>query len=170
MPLLYIFSGLPATGKTTLAMRLSRRVRAAYLRIDTIEQALRDLTSLDVQAEGYEMAYRIAEDSLRVGVDVVADCCNPVESSRSDWKEVAVRAGCHCRNIEVVCSNLVEHRQRAEMRPSPVAGLQLPTWREIQTREYDPWKVQRLIIDTAGSSEEDSFADLLRKLADIPHG
>ena len=38
--MLYIFGGLPGTGKTTLARYLAHHQRAVYLRIDTIEQAL----------------------------------------------------------------------------------------------------------------------------------
>lgn len=50
--ILYIFAGLPGSGKTTLAQELAQRVKACYLRIDTIEQALRDLCALHVQTEG----------------------------------------------------------------------------------------------------------------------
>jgi predicted kinase len=52
-PVLYIFSGLPGTGKTTLSQKVARQIKAVYLRIDTIEQALRDLCSVNVQREGY---------------------------------------------------------------------------------------------------------------------
>ena len=41
-PTLIIFSGLSATGKTTLASELARQMGAVYLRIDSIEQAIRD--------------------------------------------------------------------------------------------------------------------------------
>jgi len=40
-PTLYIFAGLPASGKTTLAQLLAVELKAVHLRIDTIEQALR---------------------------------------------------------------------------------------------------------------------------------
>jgi predicted kinase len=39
--MLIVFGGLPGTGKTTLARAFAQRRRATYLRIDTIEQALR---------------------------------------------------------------------------------------------------------------------------------
>jgi predicted kinase len=39
---LIVFGGLPATGKTTIARELTRRLAATYLRIDMIEQRLRD--------------------------------------------------------------------------------------------------------------------------------
>jgi predicted kinase len=66
-PVLLIFSGLPGSGKSTLARAIAGNLGAIYLRIDTIEQGLRDLCSVDVRAEGYRLAYRVAADNLRVG-------------------------------------------------------------------------------------------------------
>jgi adenylylsulfate kinase-like enzyme len=40
-PLLIAFGGLPGTGKTTLAKAIAKRYSAVYLRIDTIEMAIR---------------------------------------------------------------------------------------------------------------------------------
>jgi predicted kinase len=81
----FIFSGLPGSGKTTLAKALARRIGGAYIRIDTIEQALRDLCAVNVEAEGYRLAYRVASDNLRAGLSVVADSCNPIELTRREW-------------------------------------------------------------------------------------
>src|SRR4029434_5724700 len=120
---LYVFSGLPGTGKTALAQQLASRVKAVYLRIDTVEQALRDLCAIVVAGEGYRLAYRVAADNLRLGVSVVADSCNPVELTRSEWEDVATNASARCINIEIICSDKSEHRQRVESRESTVPGL-----------------------------------------------
>jgi predicted kinase len=135
MATLYILSGLPGTGKTTLSQMLARHIGAAHVRIDTIEQALRDLCAIDVQDEGYRLAYRVAADNLRLGISVVADSCNPIELTRRAWEQVAHDAGAKYFNIEVVCSSLEEHRMRVERRLSTVDGLRLPTWQEVTTRD-----------------------------------
>src|SRR4029450_7681287 len=124
---LYIFSGLRGSGKTTLSQSFAQRVGAAYLRIDTIEQALRELCSVDVQGEGYRLAYRVASDNLRLGLSVVADSCNPIELTRREWEQVARDAGVSYVNIEVMCSDVYRHRERVESR-TEVPGLALPTW------------------------------------------
>jgi predicted kinase len=163
-PILYIFSGLPASGKSTLSQTIARQLDAVYLRIDTIEQALRELYSTDVQSEGYRLAYRIASDNLRLGVSVVADSCNPIELTRREWEQVARGAQADYVNIEVVCSDFSEHRLRAETRNADVSGIKLPTWSEIENRQYHDWTVERVIVDTAGKSKEECAYELLSKL------
>jgi predicted kinase len=82
--MLYIFSGLPGTGKTTLSQKLAQHTSAVHIRIDTIEQGLRDLCSVNVVGEGYRLAYRIASDNLNLGISVVADSCNPINLTRKE--------------------------------------------------------------------------------------
>ena len=74
--MLIVLSGLPGTGKTTIARALARELSAVNLRIDSIEQALR-CEGLRVEGEGYDVAYAVAEDNLRLGRTVIADCVNP---------------------------------------------------------------------------------------------
>lgn len=162
---LYIFSGLPGSGKTTLSQGLASRLGAAHLRIDTIEQALRDLCSLDVHGEGYRVAYRVASDILRSGVSVAADSCNAIELTRREWERVAVDAGALYVNIEVICSDSVEHRHRVEHRVPTVPRLRLPTWQDVLNREYHDWTVSRVVLDTAGKRIEDCVEALLAELS-----
>ncbi len=163
---LYLFSGLPATGKSTLAKALAGRRGAVYLRIDTVEQALRDLCALRVEGEGYRLSYRLALDNLRLGLSVVADCCNPIELTRQEWMDTARQAGARVVCIEVRCSDRAEHRRRAEGRSAEVSRLRLPSWEEIQARSWEPWTTPRVLVDTAGRSIEDSIMDLMESLAE----
>jgi predicted kinase len=164
VPILYIMSGLPGTGKSTLARLVAQELEAVYLRIDTIEQGLRDLCSVDVQGEGYRLAYRIASDNLRLGLDVVADSCNPIELTRKEWEQTAREAQAHHRNIEIICSDLEEHRLRVEGRIAEVPGPCPPTWSDVENREYDDWTIDRVIVDTAGRTETECAKDILAQL------
>jgi predicted kinase len=163
-PTLWILAGLPGSGKSTLGARLAAHLGAAYLRIDTIEQALRDLCSVRVHGEGYALAYRVAADNLRLGMSVVADSCNPIELTRREWESVARDVGCAFVNVEFTCSKLDEHRRRVETRPVAVPGLVMPTWQDVLAREYHAWTVERVVVDTAGRSERESFDELLAEV------
>ena len=161
---LYVFSGLPGTGKTVLSQRLASQIKAAHLRIDTMEQALRDLCGIVVEGEGYRLAYCVAADNLRLGVSVVADSCNPIELTRDEWETLARDTQVQCVNIEVICSDPLEHRRRIESRRSNIARLVLPEWEDVTRREYHAWTRERIVIDTARKTENESFEELLSKL------
>jgi len=165
MPTLFIFSGLPGSGKTTLSQRLAQHSHAVHLRIDTIEQALRDLCNVNVEGEGYRMAYRIAADNLRLGLDVIADSCNTTALTRRQWEHVATSNEAGFVNIEVQCSDTEEHRRRIESRTSTVEGLKLPDWQAVIDREYHDWSVDRVVVDTAKQSISDCFTALENKLS-----
>jgi len=166
-PVLYIFSGLPGCGKSTLSRALARLTGAVHLRIDTIEQALHDLGHAVVRDEGYRIAYAIAADNLRLGSSVVADSCNPVAATRQAWERVATNAHATHVNIEVVCSDAGEHRRRVEARLASAPGTHEPGWQEVVQREYHPWTGDRIVIDTAGCDEAACIALLNSRLASL---
>ncbi|MDO8839704.1 MAG: AAA family ATPase [Parvibaculum sp.] len=167
--MLIVFSGLPGTGKSTIARELARRIGATYLRIDTIEQALKNssLRIDPVDDAGYAAAFALAEDNLKLGRIVVADSVNPVEETRAAWRIVAVQAGCDAIDVEIVCSDEVEHRRRVETRTSDIMGLRQPTWSEVIRRDYRPWQSERIVIDTAGKPPAQTLAELFERLPSL---
>lgn len=169
--MLIIFAGLPGVGKTSIARALAQRLPAVFLRIDTIEQVLTDAGADDVvRADpglGYLIAYALAADNLALGRSVVADSVNAIAITRQAWRTVAETAGASAVEVEVVCSDTAEHRRRVERRKSDIAGLKLPTWAEVEAREYHPWPRERIVIDTAGRSLDACLEDLNAALAGL---
>jgi predicted kinase len=148
--MLIVFSGLPGVGKTAIARELARTIGAVHLRIDSIEQALRT-AGVHVVSEGYEAGYAVAEDNLRIGRTVIADCVNPWPLTRDAWRSVAKRTRAAVFDVEIVCSDAAEHKRRVESREPDIVGHTLPTWQDVVERNYHVWDRDRLVVDTARS-------------------
>jgi len=171
-PLLLVVGGLPATGKTTVARALAGALRAAYVRIDTIEAAIGRAEGRAQHTNGWELppgylvGYEVAADQLRNDLDVVAESVNPVRDSRDAWRDTGVRAGAHVIEVEIICSVAAEHRRRAEQRTLDISGLAKPTWEQITNREYHPWERDHVVVDTALLTVEEAV-QLVRTTATI---
>ncbi|HCU95863.1 MAG TPA: adenylyl-sulfate kinase [Actinobacteria bacterium] len=161
--MLVIMSGLPASGKTTIARDLARHIGAVHLRIDVIEHAIvrAGAGSHPLGPVGYVIGYALAEDYLRQGLDVVADSVNPLAITREAWRGVARAGSGEYLEVEVICSDPAEYRRRASMRISDIPGFQLPAWLDIVAREYEPWDREHVIVDTAAATVAECVAELL---------
>ena len=165
--MLIILSGLPGTGKSTLAQKLAVRLGAVWLRIDTIEQALLnskpDLKGR-LDAMGYEAAAALAQDQLNLGFTVILDAVNPVEESRKLFRQAAINAGKPFFQAQILCSDKKEHRRRVQERRSDIKGLVLPTWEEVEQRQYDPWPFPVFQVDTSLLSPDEAAQALIERL------
>ncbi|MNW24006.1 Adenylyl-sulfate kinase [compost metagenome] len=162
--MLYIFSGLPGTGKSTLSSALARELQATYLRVDVVEQALRTAGTWVDGPEGYTVCYAIASQNLRLGLDVIADTVNPIQVSRQDWRNVAESLEVPFVEIEVICSDGREHRRRIETREADIPGFVLPTWEKVKNRQYDAWDRDHIVIDTAHQTVNESLTMLYERV------
>ena len=98
----------------------------------------------------------LASEQLTLGLDVIVECVNPIAATRDAWVSTATAADAGSVEVEVVCSDLAEHRRRIETRASDVDGLVKPTWDEVVGREYEPWNRPHLVIDLSNVALLDS--------------
>lgn len=165
--MLIIFGGLPGVGKTTIARALARRLKAVHLRIDTIEQAIKNTRSFsgDMKDLGYKIAYQLAKDNLLIGNSVVADSVNSVQITRDAWRDVAASIEKPFIEIEVICSDLQAHKKRTEERVSDIENFTLPTWEKVCKREYHAWSLQGIQLDTAKNDVEHCVEKIITYLS-----
>jgi predicted kinase len=152
--MLIVFAGLPGSGKSSIARVLAQELGALWLRIDSIEQAIRESGALtgSLDDAGYRAAHAVAEDNLRLGHVVIGDSVNPWMLTRNAWRDAGLRAGVRVVEIETICSDVEEHRRRIETRAKEVPGLILPDWQAVIGRDYHAWDRDHVTIETAGRS------------------
>ena len=158
---LVALSGLPGTGKSSIARGLALELDAIWLRIDSIEQAIRQSgVTASLDDAGYRVGYALAEDNLKLGHTVIADSVNPWMLTRDAWRAAGLRAAAPVVEVELICSDIEEHRRRIETRPNEIAGLELPSWDDVMGRDYRPWDRARNIVDTAGQGLDACLAQI----------
>lgn len=106
------------------------------------------------------MASYLARSNLNLGTMVIVDCVNPVFESREMFYQTGKETNSSVIDVEVVCSDPVEHRRRIEFRLADIPGHKVPEWDAIWEMEYTPWSSPRLIIDTAICSSDDALSKI----------
>lgn len=151
---LIVLSGLPGSGKSTLGRALAQKIGAIWLRVDSVEQAIREsgVVPGSIDDAGYRVLYAVAQDNLNLGRDVIADSVNPWMLTRNAWRDVGLRSDARVVEIETVCSDAQEHRRRVETRVNDIPGLVPPDWEAVIGRDYHSWDREHLKVDTASHS------------------
>lgn len=161
-PILYIFSGLPGVGKSRIARELARRIGAVYFRVDSAENALKN-SSLNIspaEDAGYEIGYALAKDNLDIGLDFVADCVNPIQLTRDAWRQVGRISIARIIEIEVICTDLIQHKSMVEGRLAEQKDIENPNWNKVISRHYEARTDDRIIIDTHSINTEEAISKI----------
>ena len=156
--MLVVMSGLPGSGKSSVADALGARLPAVVLSVDPIEAAIVRSgipQSYETGVAAYEVAAALAVDQLSLGIDVIADAANLEREGQDVWRGVAERTGAPLRVIEVVCRDQLEHRRRFEARRRRLHGFTEPGWDEVVRRRAAaaPWSGEHLVLDSMAAPE-----------------
>lgn len=122
MPTVYLLCGLPTSGKTTLAKKLSEEKRAVRFTLDERMLSQYDLTIFDEEyghraLEEKQKIWLEAQEHLSQGVDVVLDWSLWSREARAEWVE-KIRAAGHDYRLYYLNAPLQMLRDRLANRNS----------------------------------------------------
>jgi predicted kinase len=159
---LIIFSGLPGTGKSTLAEAVGKTLRIPVFAKDWLEATLLRSYLKPTRADkslgfaGYELLTILAQRQLMLGQSVILDSVAASQTIRSTWVQLAEQYHSSCRVIECICSDESLHQARLKERKRNIPGWHELEWSEVERVRgyYLPWEGERLVLDTIHSFNE----------------
>lgn len=164
-----IFTGLPGTGKSTLAEQVARIVRARAFAGDWLmgglkpaHAALAKLDWSDYVAAWFGLLRTLVTRQLMLGQDAVVDD-EVTEDQAVAWRETADRFSARLFLIDCICSDEAIHRERIEGRVRGIPGWHEVGWDHVERMrvELTPLTVDRLTVDAM-----EPVADNLRRVLD----
>jgi predicted kinase len=150
---LIVFSGLPGTGKSTLAEAAGRQLRVPVFAVDWLLGSLTPFGGyhLDEAFEvGVELLTTLAFRQLELGQSAILDFPAEDLATRTRWRTLARAAGAEFRVVVCACSDQEQHRARLERRKRGIPGWhEAGNWANVQRRmaEFPPWTGEVLTID-----------------------
>jgi aminoglycoside phosphotransferase family enzyme/predicted kinase len=149
--MLIILTGLPGTGKSTVAAALAREIGAGVLSTDKIRAERRGMAGFSATEKGgvYERMFARAERSLRDGRSLVLDGTFYLRRLREAGAAVGRLAGVPVFVVEVV-SPVPVVKRRMERRLCQARGTR-PAGFEVHgfiRRSYEPVRGRHFTVDT----------------------
>jgi len=162
------FTGLPGTGKSTLAEALATETGVPAFAGDWLLGALRPhgvLGGLErpaFLAMYYDLLGTLIKRQLMLGQSAIVDCLVNAEIA-DRWEELAAEYDGRFRVVECVCSDEAEHRRRLDGRRRGIPGWHEVGWDHVQRMrsEYPRLEGEHLVVDAL--DPVDANLDLVRR-------
>lgn len=174
MSTLTIFSGLPGTGKSTLANRLARELRWPLLRIDDLLDPMPAETDISFWDGKILNLLTVAEAQLELGLDVIVDTIF-MKNDRLHAQELARKYDARFRPIHTFVSDEALWEQRVVARDVFIDDAIRVTqryegkavsdiWERIQFQRqgFLPWQVNTALFVDAIYPVEQNYEFVLK--------
>lgn len=156
-----VFTGLPGTGKSTLAERLASDSGVPAFAGDWLLGALTPYRVLGgLEREAFiglhdNLLRTLITRQLLLAQSAIADCVAN-DALAADWRELAASHGARFHVVECVCSDTALHRARLTSRVRGIPGRHEVDWAHVERmrEEYPPLTVDRLVVDAVRPLEE----------------
>jgi predicted kinase len=158
-PVLLLITGLPGTGKSTLAERVAPTLgapvlgwdwtMAALTPFDGVQSAIAEMDRFGHRCVGWSLMWQTAGAQLRRGMSVVLDGVAR-DHEIAGTRVVAQAHDADALVVLTTCDDETEHRSRIEGRDRAIPGWHELTWDEVR-RTQARWQPPRdvdLVVDT----------------------
>ena len=176
---LIIFSGLPGTGKSTLANRLARQLQMTLLCIDDVIGDVPAGAGIPFWDSKVSILLRLVEVQLELGLSVIVDSVF-MNMDRHHAQELARKYDARFYPIYVFLSDDEVWKQRVNERFDEMKDNDVATWERIQhqRQRFRAWEPgTALFVDSLNPADRNYETVLnyvmaedvaLKPLADIP--
>jgi len=169
---LVIFSGLPGTGKSTLADRLARELHWPLLRIDDVVGEVPENAGFEFWDSKVATLLGLTETQLELGLSVIVDSVF-MNMDRDQAQELARRHQARFLPIFVFVSDEKVWKERVTTRSRELNHKDVATWDQIQHQRghFRKWEPETALfidsLDAFGQNYEAALNFVMTDAVDL---
>ncbi len=150
---LIVISGLPGSGKSTVAEAVARELKLSLFSLDPIKASIIKsglAKSFENGHAAWLVAVGLADEQLKLDNSVVIDAINAEEAAKDSWRELATKRDAELIVVECFTSDRALHKKRIANRVRNLHGIPEVTWEWVENRRkaYTQWREPVLALDT----------------------